>query len=57
MKHIDFVVWMLLFPFLSCVANTIKYKYGEREEYDETVIGIASILEMCIWFGIGWALW
>lgn len=58
MEHLDFVLWMVLFPITMAVndfisAKTSKIRGQNPREYDGQTERRASIFEICIWLIVG----
>jgi hypothetical protein len=56
MQHIDFVIWMIFFPFFMGLLSIATYKSGRAKEYDEGLEWFASAVYIIIWFYVGWEL-
>ena len=57
MKHLDFIVWMVAFPLSQAIIDAIRWRYCERNEYSEAAKGLAALILMTMWLGIGALLW
>ena len=57
MQHLDFIVWMILFPLACSADNAIRAKWCEKREYSDDVRGLASFLMFIFYIVIGVALW
>lgn len=53
MAHMDFVVWILGYPLAISTIKVAEYQWTKREELSDDVRGVAGLLHLIIWFGIG----
>ena len=53
MENLAFILWMIFFPFFYSLAETLRWKYGERVEYSVSTKGFAALLEMATWVFVG----
>jgi len=43
MKHLDFIIWLCLFPLVSAMVDAIRWQWCERKDYSENVQAWTSI--------------
>lgn len=55
MKHIDFVMWMVCWPFLNSVGNYLCFLQGIK--FSDLVEGISAIIVFMMWVWVGSSLW
>lgn len=57
MTHLDFILWMTLFPLSVSICSYIdalKYKVkGEEKKYSKEVEGYAGLVIVIIWLFVG----
>lgn len=56
MNHGDFIVWMFGFPISQGVVTWLRTN-EPKKEYSDDIEGFAALILVCIWLGIGWALY
>lgn len=60
MEHLDFILWMTLFPISISICSYIdekKYKVkGDRKVFEESTEIITAIFYMLLWLGVGYHL-
>jgi hypothetical protein len=59
MEHLDFILWMLLFPVTMSLQEYISAKKREitkekPKEFSEETNSNAELLAIFIWFFVGW---
>lgn len=59
MEHLDFILWLLLFPVTMSLQEYISAKKREitkekAKEFSEKTNSNAELLAIFIWFFIGW---
>jgi hypothetical protein len=53
MNHIDFIFWMIVYPFTITISQTIDYKWGRGKQYSENAVAFASLANTIIWLVVG----
>lgn len=60
MEHLDFILWMALFPISISICGYIdekKYKVkGERKVFKESTEVKAAVFYALLWLGVGYLL-
>jgi hypothetical protein len=57
MQHLDFIVWMLLYPLVCTADEAIRAKWCEKREYSDNVRGMAAFIMFLFYILIGAELW
>jgi hypothetical protein len=61
MTHLYFLIWMLMFPVCDKVGDYIQALVEEKrndvEKYDSATKGFASLINLGMWFFIGYLLY
>jgi len=60
MEHLDFVLWVTLFPITFTLNDFIQIKMkvdANDEPFSEQVSLVAKIVKLLLWVLIGIALW
>lgn len=56
MLHLDFVVWMLLYPLVGLAEQYIdKVKLGKS--FSDNVLALSALVKLVIWFYVGYLLY
>jgi len=53
MKHLDFLVWMILAPVVEAIVEALENKFGRRHEYSSDVKGLASLIMLLFYIFVG----
>lgn len=56
MNHLDFVLWMLLYPIVISTCCYIDSKYSNREYRKETQ-AFVGLFQLIVWLYVGWVLY
>jgi hypothetical protein len=56
MDHLDFIVWVCLFPISVATESAIRHKYCDYN-YSDAVKYAAGITYIIIWFFVAMNLW
>ena len=56
MLHLDFVVWMLLYPLVG-VAEQYVDKVKLNKDFSDNVLALAALTKLIIWFYVGYLLY
>jgi len=51
MENISFVIWMIVYPLGISISSHLSGLRGIK--YDDDVIGLAAVLDLIIWVGVG----
>ena len=53
MNHVDFIIWMIFYPFFTGILSIMDYKYGRGKEYSANARGLTALIHVFIWALIG----
>lgn len=56
MEHIDFVLWMVLYPIGYQITSYLGVKIrgiSKKEPYTDETVAFAAVVNIVIWFAIG----
>jgi len=56
MQHLDFIIWMILFPLSISFIELIDALKPNRKEHSKETNGCAGLFIMVVWFYIGYIL-
>ena len=56
MLHLDFVVWMLLYPLVG-VAEQYIDKVKPSKNFSDDVLALSALTKLIIWFYVGYLLY
>ncbi len=58
MNHLDFIVWMMLFPAAMALPDVMRAAAGAKiEDPPEWAKGVAAWITLTLWLGGGYLLW
>ena len=57
MKHLDFIMWICLFPVAEAIVAAIKWQWCERKEYTSDVVGWAAFIMTAFYLYVGHLIW
>lgn len=57
MKHLDFIVWICVFPLADAITEAIQWRYSDRKKDTDFVRGFTALIKITIWVGVGILLW
>lgn len=56
MLHLDFVIWMLLYPLVG-VAEQYVDKVKLSKNFSDDVLAFSALVRLIIWFYVGYLLY
>ncbi len=56
MQHLDFIIWMILFPLSTSVMELINSLKPDRKEHTKEADRCAGLFIMVVWFYVGYLL-
>lgn len=60
MEHLEFIVWMCVFPLFVAIASRVIINARNRVGYQQISAGIQWLLTALVlitWYGIGYLIW
>jgi hypothetical protein len=57
MEHLDFILWMTLFPISVSICRHLDSKIEHEEDFSDGAKLFASIVIITLWLGIGYSLY
>lgn len=56
MEHLDFILWMVLFPISISIVNYIDKLTDGKTEYSKDAKGFSAMVIIFIWLFVGYHL-
>ena len=59
MEHLDFVLWMVLYPLAGSIASyfdVMEKKLNNEKPYSKETIAFAALINIIIWASVGMLL-
>jgi len=56
LKHLDFILWLCLFPLVEAIVDAIKWQWCERHNYSDDVQAATAIVMIAFYLIVAWHL-
>lgn len=56
-EHLDFILWMILYPVFGSLNAAIRWQWCERKKYEDGVKGISALIVIIIYFSVSYLLY
>lgn len=56
MQHLDFVIWMTLFPLIISITEYLDSIKPNKKTYSKESSGLSGLFILAVWFYVGYLL-